>query len=405
MHARSVETPGRAGAGVLPDLRPLEIASGVIVGESSVAVELDDGPTTPSMPREALARLLLEPLSRPPCLVAFSGGRDSSAILATAADLARRHGLYDPVPVTLRYPDDPRTQEDEWQELVVRHLGLSGWQKISVTTEYDAVGPGAAAVLRRHGLYWPGNAHGMVPLLDAAQGGSLVTGNGGDEVFSPWGWRRPRLRGERRSRLNRRARRRAALALLPLSLRAAVWRRRRPLRLGWLTDSASTEVDKRYARAAMRRPSKWADDVDALLTSRYLELADGIFMAMAAEAGALLSQPFLHKDFARAMAARAPRDGFSTRSAAMRESFADLLPDRVLTRTSKASFTGSLWGPESRAFVREWGGEGVDEALVQPDLLRREWEQPRPDFRTITLLQSAWLAADGQACSATSAST
>ena len=34
----------------------------------------------------------------------------------------------------------------------------------------------------------------------------------------------------------------------------------------------------------------------------------------------------------------------------------------------------------------------LDEALVDPEALRREWVSEVPDFRTALLLQSAWLA-------------
>jgi hypothetical protein len=59
-----------------------------------------EGPT----PRAALEELLAEELARQPCFVSFSGGRDSSALLATALDVARRRGLPEPAAFTLRYP-------------------------------------------------------------------------------------------------------------------------------------------------------------------------------------------------------------------------------------------------------------------------------------------------------------
>ena len=49
-------------------------------------------------PRPTLERILLGALQRAPCVVAFSGGRDSSALLAEATRVARVHGLEDPVP-------------------------------------------------------------------------------------------------------------------------------------------------------------------------------------------------------------------------------------------------------------------------------------------------------------------
>lgn len=82
-------------------------------------------------------------------------GRDSSAILAAATRIARVHGLQDPVPLTLRFALHPRTSETDWQELMVRHLGLARWEIAQITSELEAVGPIAAPALRRHGLYWP----------------------------------------------------------------------------------------------------------------------------------------------------------------------------------------------------------------------------------------------------------
>ena len=72
--------------------------------------------------------------------------------------------------------------------------------------------------------------------------------------------------------------------------------------------------------------------------------------------------------------------------------FGGLVPDDVLARRTKASFDGAFWNRHSRAFAAGWGGGGVDADLVDTDALRREWAQERPDARTFTLLQAAWLA-------------
>jgi asparagine synthase (glutamine-hydrolysing) len=66
---------------------------------------------------------------------------------------------------------------------VVGHLGLSDWLRLEFTDELDAVGPYAQRVMRRHGVLWPFNAHFHVPLFEAAAGGSLLTGVGGDQLF------------------------------------------------------------------------------------------------------------------------------------------------------------------------------------------------------------------------------
>src|ERR1700749_707865 len=54
--------------------------------------------------REALESVIRPALERSPCLVSFSGGRDSSAVLAAAAALARREGLPLPIPATIVFP-------------------------------------------------------------------------------------------------------------------------------------------------------------------------------------------------------------------------------------------------------------------------------------------------------------
>jgi len=85
----------------------------------------------------------------------FSEGRDSSLLLAVAADLAEREGLAPPVAVTFRYFGDPAADEAAWQELVVAHLHRSDlqfdWVRRAIATELDNVGPLMALVLRAHG--------------------------------------------------------------------------------------------------------------------------------------------------------------------------------------------------------------------------------------------------------------
>jgi hypothetical protein len=79
----------------------------------------------------------------------------------------------------------------------------------------------------------------------------------------------------------------------------------------------------------------------------------------------------------------------------MRGLFADLLPDSVLARTSKATFTEAYFGPMSRRFAREWDGRaGIDPTIVDSEALRSIWLSPRPNFLTTTLLQAAWLASN-----------
>ena len=120
-------------------LTPLEIASGLVfgLGPSERLPTAKEAGT----PLEALERAILPALKRPPCLVSFSGGRDSSTILAVAVRLARRQGLELPIPATNRFPVVGQSDDVEWQERVVVHLGLTDWIRTEYTSELDSVGP------------------------------------------------------------------------------------------------------------------------------------------------------------------------------------------------------------------------------------------------------------------------
>ena len=109
---------------------PFEVASGWLFGEVPEAGSGGRGAPSPGempgpSPAQVLESMLAPALARPPCVVAFSGGRDSSALLAVASRLAAREGLEPPVAATLRYPGEHEAHEEQWQELVVRHLGTA----------------------------------------------------------------------------------------------------------------------------------------------------------------------------------------------------------------------------------------------------------------------------------------
>ena len=92
-------------------LAPLEVATGLVLGvdprREVVAPRLD----VAESPLRAFERAVLPALRRGPCLVSFSGGRDSSAVLAVATGIARREGLPLPIPVTNVFPGAATTDE------------------------------------------------------------------------------------------------------------------------------------------------------------------------------------------------------------------------------------------------------------------------------------------------------
>ncbi|HWT92004.1 MAG TPA: asparagine synthase-related protein [Solirubrobacteraceae bacterium] len=376
----------------VPPLDPLEIYAGMFLGDRRTP--LPDPGLLPGTPREVLEALLRDALADGPCHVSFSGGRDSSAILAAAVHVARREGLPDPVPLTARYPEHPDAQESEWQELVVRHLGLREWTVFDVTTELDVLGAVARDALAGHGVTGIPSAHSMVLFARRAGGGTLLTGTGGDEVFSSWGHRRMSLQRILRVRPPRRAARALLATGMPRRVRHARDTRRSTAQVGlpWLTGAANRELAERW-RASSRFERTWREGLAGMLESRGYEVIRAVLGAYAADAGVRLVEPFFDPRFVRAYAAHGPRLGPLSRDAALEELFGDLLPQSVVRRSTKATFNGVLVGPDAAAFTDAWDGTGLDEGLVDPDAVRAQWRDPRSDSRALPAMQAAWLRA------------
>jgi asparagine synthetase B (glutamine-hydrolysing) len=354
-------------------LTPLEVATGLPFGAPGRLVPL---PRPDGTAREALERAMLAALRRPPCLVSFSGGRDSSTVLAAAAALARREGLPAPVPATLRAPASARADETSWQERVIAHVGLDDWLRIEIHDELDAVGPYAARVLRRHGLLWPFNVHFHLPLLDLARGGSLLTGIGGDELFAV---------------ASRPTWRRRAFAWAPPPLRRAVLARREPVESPWLTPAARTAATAARAAEAASEPRGLRHRMAWMRGLRYLDLALDAIGLVAADADVEIAHPL----FDGALWASAAASGaFQDRTDGMRALFGDLLPPEVLERRSKAGFDAVFFNSHSRAFARSWDGTGAPDGLIDAGVLREHWLGDAPTAQTFTLLQALWLARD-----------
>jgi asparagine synthase (glutamine-hydrolysing) len=338
----------------------------------------------------ALERAVLPALLRPPCLVSFSGGRDSSAVLAVATDVARRHGLPEPVPAIMRFPSAPATDESEWQRLVLDHLGLADPEILELDEELDALGPIATAALRAHGVRWPGNGYMHAPLLDLARGGSLLTGAGGDELFGTTAARHLLIL-HRRVRPGRGDLRALAAGALPRWVRVA--RRRRGFEAyPWLTERGNARVCEALALEDVAWPARWDRAVHHWYRSRAFAAVDGAVALLGQGRDVLVRNPFLDPGVLGELIGQGGPMGFASRAHAMQVLFGDLLPDELLARPTKARFSTPLWGPAVRAYAEGWHGEGIDDELVRVVDLRREWRSPEPDFRTILLLQTAWLS-------------
>jgi asparagine synthetase B (glutamine-hydrolysing) len=371
-------------------LSPLEIAAGFPLRRRARL----PGPAPEALePRTALAQSLVAPLSRLPCVVSFSGGRDSSLVLALAVDVARREGLPLPIPVTVRPAGDPDSEEAEWQELVVRRLGLEDWERVEIGEELDCVGPEAQRILLRHGVLWPANVHFHLPQLKRAAGGSVLTGVGGDEVFSSSGWARVRLVLRGGARPEARDALRLAAALAPVALRKRIQIARNDVELDWLRPAAQREVVAAVAGEAAAEPVRWRQRFDWLLGLSYLEVGTRSLDALAGDFDVEMHHPFLDPAFVGTLASLPRGRRFIDRTEALEALFGDVLPKGLEARSSKAVFTETLWGAPSRALVAGWDGSGVDPEIVDVEALRRRW-QVDGAVGPHTLLQSIWLEAE-----------
>ena len=369
-----------------------EIATSWIHGSISAPAA---GEYTSMSARVALEAAILPSLERGPCFVAFSGGRDSSAVLAIASDLARRHGLDAPIAVTELYPKVPESDESKWQELVLRHLGLSSWVRLEFPEGNDLLGPGARESLRHRGMIWPVALHVKSAVLEQLGGqGAFLTGEGGDEVLG-------RRRGAQVSRLWRREARllrgrdlRAAAS----TLSPAAYRRRRVLAQlddggmqPWLRPDTRERHHRLAARDLAGEPLTTPRSLEWLLTRRVAAVASHNYGVLAAEHGLTLTEPLLDPAFVRALARTAGTWGYESRTAAMRDLVGDLLPAEIVGRRSKAYFNRAFMGEQTRAFAETWDGSGLDPDLIEAEVLRDEWLSDFPSAISTPLLHAAWL--------------
>jgi len=346
-------------------------------------------------PRAALEQVMLAALLRPPCLVSFSGGVDSSAVLALATDVARREGLAPPIPATNRFPGLDEADESRWQEQVVAHLGLDDWIRLEWRDELDMLGSTATAVLERHGVLAPFNAHFHHPLLARAAGGSLLTGIGGDELFGAvhrataghvlFGGRRPRA-GDLPA---------LAFGLAPRRLRTAVMaaRHRGFHGFAWIRHGARRRLTWADAAWDSGQPLRWDRSLrEWWWPSRMLQCCLASMRALAGDFDVHTDSPLAAPEVLAACARTGGAVGLGHRPRALRGILGDLLPDAVFGRASKASFNAAFWSGAAGEFAARWDGRGVDPHSVDVAALRAEWAKPRPDAHSFALLHRAWLA-------------
>ena len=372
------------------ELRPLELASGLVFGPGPGGVSAQAPAELRGEPAEALREAVLPALASGPCFVSFSGGRDSSAVLAASVSAARREGLPLPVPVTNVFAEVTSSSESDWQELVVRHLDLDDWVRLELREELDCVGPVARKLLERHGLLWPFNAHFHAPLLEVARGGTLLTGIGGDELLGTSHWARAAAVLSRATRPRLRDAPRVGLALAPYAVRRTVVRRRLPIdvRLSWLTDRANGELRRWAADDVASEPLRWSERRQWWSLRRATEIGLRSLDLIAEDHAAQIRHPLTDVGFASSVERFAARHRLHDRTSVLLAAFSTILPSPILERTSKAAFDAAFFGSESRALAEVVAEELADLEEIAPAALREEWSRASPDAHSYLLLQA-----------------
>ncbi len=325
-------------------MSPVEILFGYLMGHTGT---LPSPTNEQETPREALERVVGVALQRPPCGVAFSGGRDSSAVLAVATHVARRDGLPDPIPITRLFPEVREAEERGWQEIVIRHLQLRDWHRLDFHDELDVVGPLAAAHLEAHGVVWPPTIAGDVPLVEAVPGGSVIDGEGGDEVLGVAAHRvAPLTRLIRSPRPVQWRRVRSALgALSPAVVRGRHARREWGRdQFAWLTDAGVEVLLAGLEQSEREQPLSFSASVRTVPRRRSQVLARRNRRILAGRREVDISSPLLHPDFVHAVARDGGALGRGDRTSALRALVPDLLPDDVLARDDEGRVHPVLHG-------------------------------------------------------------
>ncbi len=342
----------------------------------------------PRDPRSVLEEEILRALQASPCIVSFSGGCDSGCILALAVHLARREGLPEPIAMTERYPNaHPDENEDSWQEFVIRELAVTEWERIEVPSD-EIIGESSARLCARGGVLWPPFFHTYEPLIARARGGTLLTGEYGDEATMPADGA---LVADLLALRRRPSPRAVATALGwagPRALRHALARRGEPRR-EWLCEPLRETVREAFAQEAAISP--WRADV----ARRQIPVSRATRvwrqnMAFAAGPEVELVHPFSRQELFDSVAVHYGSRGPATRADVLRAWFGDCAPTTLIDRRSKGGYDSVYWAEQCRSFARSWEPRWWPSHLVDPELLRAAWIRDGFESATWTLMQLAW---------------
>jgi hypothetical protein len=365
----------------------VELALGVPLGVMPEALVL---PPCKLSPRAELERIIDGHFATGrQVFVCFSGGRDSSAVLALAVNVARRRGDPLPIPVTLRFPNHPESDESQWQDMVIEHLELGEWIVIE-RPDADVLDPTIALLLQEHGLFYPSQIGSYLPIVAAAADGVVLTGEGGDESFGGWQFR-PVAHPFAWGPLS--AAKSGAVATIthgPAALKR--WYRRRSRPHPWLTDAGRNAVDSALDTAAETEPIAWRRYLAWAFARRSWHLAQHTLDTVGHTSGCSVAHPLSEPTLLAALSSAWSWRGPADRTDVMEAVVGDLLPHEVIERDDKAVLAAVFIGARSRAFIEQWDGTGVDQEWVDTRALRDVWARKYPFAGSFNLLHQAWLA-------------
>ncbi|MSW52653.1 MAG: hypothetical protein F2817_17415 [Actinobacteria bacterium] len=385
--------------GMLPELTDREIAYGFPIGMSDSSIQENSPPMRrgPSdHPIQVLDTILLNALTKSPCVITFSGGRDSSLLLARAAMVAKKHGLPGPVALTHRYPaEDVDAQETVWQHRVVDHLRLLDlpveWIINDVTTEFDILGKPLTDLLTMNGRpFFPPASGASLFDYQFAAGGSLVTGEFGDELFANSRSYRFRRSISELKYSGRTSMRRVVRPLFPSMRSIGAEEIAMLTGITWLTEDALHGLFASVKQAA-DDDFGWKSEVRRKLKTRAVQVSLETRDRIAGLFDCIPVDPFLDFQFIDSWFGHIDYFGIS-RSQSMRLLSDGMLPDSVIDRESKAFFNRSRFGEDTKSFAAKWDGAGIESPDVDVSRLRDAWMQNLVTLQSAMLLQQAWLS-------------
>jgi asparagine synthetase B (glutamine-hydrolysing) len=325
-----------------------------------------------------------------PIAVEFSGGVDSTLVFAAAVRAARESDGPLPLPVTVLCRGIPEADETEWQDAVLRGLGISDRLVLTVDAELDLIEPRAMGLLERYGQVWPATTFPLSLVHEHVRGLRLLTGHGGDEVLGP---RRltPALivaakirhgKVPNRSDLGR------VRSDFTLTRTRAKRRLGEQVGLTWIREPWRERVLAHLAARSWREPWNPRSAIRHLCDLTAVRRFEDSITWVASLNDVELQSPLQHPAFLESVSRNVRLRELRGRESVARALFGDLIPPLVLGRRSKAQFNRAFFNDCSREFSRQADMKHLGVDIVDPAELRRVWSSEAPPPMSAMLLQA-----------------